>query len=198
MRSALWISGLATAALLNACGGGGDNPLGNPPDVSNPGTVGGQKLSFLYYQRCIHPIFLAQLPIQGQTATNTCASSGCHSPIGTGGAFKVSDLAPTIDLSNPANTPEVVRTQAMYQNFVSSQASTVIGAPTSSRLLTKPLTLGVLHGGGVIFLDPSDPNARLISYWISRPMPEGQDEFSSAANSMFTPPNPATGVCNTQ
>jgi hypothetical protein len=166
--------------------------------VNNPPTVGGQKLSFLYYQRCIHPIFLAQLPIQGQVTTNTCASSGCHAPIGAGGSFKVSDMAPLVDMSNPANTPDVVRAQAMYQNFVSSQASTVIGAPTQSRLLTKPLTLGVLHGGGVVFLDQSDPNARLISYWISRPMPEGQDEFSSAANSMFTPPDAATGTCNTQ
>jgi hypothetical protein len=29
-------------------------------------------------------------------------------------------------------------------------------------------------------------------------MPQGQDEFSSAANAMFTPPDPSVGVCNTQ
>jgi hypothetical protein len=48
-----------------------------------------------------------------------------------------------------------------------------------------------------VFLDQSDPNARLIAYWIGRPMPQGQDEFGSAADSMFTPPDPATGACNT-
>ena len=29
-------------------------------------------------------------------------------------------------------------------------------------------------------------------------MPQGQDEFSSAANGMFTPADPNTGTCNTQ
>jgi hypothetical protein len=28
-------------------------------------------------------------------------------------------------------------------------------------------------------------------------MPQGQDEFSSAAASMFTPADPETGTCNT-
>jgi len=50
----------------------------------------------------------------------------------------------------------------------------------------------------VVFAGPNDANAKLIAYWIGRPMPQGQDEFSSAADSMFTPPNPATGACNTQ
>jgi hypothetical protein len=189
---------IAAAAFAVACGGG-DNPVGNPPDVSNPPTVGGQKLSFIYFQRCINPIFLAELQINqgGVVSTNTCASGGCHSnATGTGGALRLAESASLVDLSNPANTPDVVRGQAMYQNFVSSQASTVIGSPPQSRLLTKPLTLNVLHGGGVIFADQSDPNAKLINYWISRPMPQGQDEFGSAANSMFTPPDAATGACN--
>lgn len=191
---------VAAAVLASACGGG-DNPLGNPPDVSNPPTVGGQKLSFIYFQKCINPIFLAALRVDqgGVISTNTCASGGCHSSVtGTGGALRLSESASMVDLSNPANTPDVVRGQAMYQNFVSSQASTVIGAPTQSRLLTKPLTLNVLHGGGVIFADQNDPNAKLINYWISRPMPQGQDEFSTAASSMFTPPDAATGTCNSQ
>ena len=76
--------------------------------------------------------------------------------------------------------------------------TTVIGTPSQSRLLTKPLTLNVLHGGGVVFADQSDANAKLIAYWIGRPMPQGQDEFSNASDTMFTPPNPATGACNTQ
>jgi hypothetical protein len=102
-----------------------------------------------------------------------------------------------VDLADPANTPDVVRATDIYKNFYSALGSTVVGAPVQSRLLTKPLTLNVLHGGGVVFLDQSDPNARLIAYWIGRPMPQGQDEFGSAADSMFTPPDPATGACNT-
>ena len=190
----------AVFALITGCGGGSGNPLGNPPTIQNPPTAGGQKLSFVYFQKCINPIFLAQLQINqgGVVSTNTCASSGCHdNTSGTGGALRVVQSATAVDLSDPANTPDVVRTSDMYKNFYSSQGSTVIGTPLQSRLLTKPLTLNVLHGGGVVFLDQSDPNARLIAYWIGRPMPQGQDEFSSAADSMFTPPDPATGACNT-
>jgi hypothetical protein len=190
----------AAAALVSGCGGGG-NPLGNPPDVSNPPVVGGQKLSFIYYQKCINPIFLAQLQVNqgGVISSNTCASGGCHATVGgNGGALSLLEAATAVDLSNPANSPDVVRAEKMYKNFVSSQGSTVIGSPVQSRLLTKPLTLGVLHGGGVIFADQNDPNARLINYWISRPVPQGQDEFSTAANSMFTPADAATGACNSQ
>ena len=63
--------------------------------------------------------------------------------------------------------------------------------------MNKPLVRGVLHGGGLVFDDVNMPEAKLIRYWISRPMPLGQDEFSAAANSMFTPADPATGTCNT-
>jgi hypothetical protein len=154
----------------------------------------------VYFQKCINPIFLAQLQVNqgGVVSTNTCASSGCHdNTTGTGGAFRVVQSAQAVDLADPANTPDVVRATDIYKNFYSAQGSTVVGAPAQSRLLTKPLTLNVLHGGGVVFLDQSDPNARLIAYWIGRPMPQGQDEFGSAADSMFTPPDPATGACNT-
>ena len=75
---------------------------------------------------------------------------------------------------------------------------TVLGSAAQSRLLAKPLLLNVLHGGGQIFPDAQDPNAKLIQYWISHPVPAGQDEFSSAANVMFTPPDPTTGSCNSQ
>ena len=50
----------------------------------------------------------------------------------------------------------------------------------------------MLHGGGQIFFDLNDVNAKRIAYWISRPMPQGQDEFSIAGNSML---DPATGAC---
>lgn len=196
--------GVAVAAsmaiVLAACGGGGDNPLGNPPEVSNPGGTSGQRLSFVYYQKCINPILLASLQIPGSTATNTCAASGCHGDVtGVGGAFRVVPGAPQVDLADAANTPTVVRTTDMWKNFYSSQGSTVIGSPTQSNMLRKPLVQGVLHGGGIIFANQQDANARLLQYWISRPVPEGQDEFSVAAgNAMFTPPDAATGACNSQ
>jgi hypothetical protein len=186
---------------LAGCGGGDGNPLGNPPSVLNPPATGGQRLSFVYFQKCINPILLAPLQINqgGVISTNTCASSGCHDDItGTGGALRLVQSAQAVDLANPANTPEAVRGNDMYKNFYSSQGSSVIGTPLQSRMLTKPLTLSVLHGGGVIFADQNDSNAKLIAYWIGRPMPQGQDEFSSAANSMFTPANPATGTCNSE
>jgi len=193
------IAGAAGAVALvglAACGGGG--PLGNAPTVSNPPATGGQKLSFVYFQKCINPVLVAQLALPGG-GTGSCAASGCHDNTnGTGGAFRMQGAAAAVDLSNPANTPDVVRLTDMYRNFFSAQGSTVIGAPTQSRLVNKPLVNGVLHGGGVIFASAQDPNVKLIEYWISRPMPEGQDEFSNASSAMFTPPDPATGTCNTQ
>jgi len=188
------------ALMLGACGGSG-NPLDNPPTVQNPTTTGGQKLSFVYFQKCIQPIFVARLQVNqgGVISTNTCAAAGCHDNVsGTGGALRLVGAAQPVDLANPANTVEVVRASDMYKNFYSAQGEVVFGAPLSSRLLTKPLLLNVLHGGGLIFTSQADPNVRLIQYWITRPMPQGQDEFSSAANSMFTPPDPNVGTCNTQ
>lgn len=200
-RRSGWRGGAAAAAmavLAAACGGGGDNPLGNPPDIVNPPGGSGQSLSFVYFQRCINPLLVAQLSLPGG-GTGSCASAGCHDNAnGTGGAFRTVATAAFVNLDDPANTPDAVRLTEMYRNFYSAQGSTVIGSPTSSRLLTKPLVQGVLHGGGLIFADTNDPNVRLLQYWISRPMPQGQDEFSSAAAAMFTPADPDTGTCNTQ
>ncbi len=196
------LSGLTLAVLgLASCGGGDSNPFGNPADVNNPPGVGGQKLSFAYFQKCINPIFLAQLQINvnGTISTNTCAGSGCHdTTTGTGGAFRVVPAATAVDLTNAANTPDVVRLTDMYKNFYSAQGEVVNGSLTQSRLLAKPRLLNVLHGGGLIFPNDQDPNVKLISYWISHPVPLGQDEFSAAASSMFTPADPVTGTCNTQ
>jgi hypothetical protein len=191
---------LLGAGLLAGCGGG-SNPFDNPPDVSNPAKVGGQKLSFAYFQRCIDPILLAKLTIthDGTTSTNTCAGAGCHdNTTGTGGALRVVPSAQAVDLADPANTPDTVRASDMYKNFYSAQGSVVVGVPTQSRLLTKPLLMGVLHGGGLIFADDQDPNAVLIQYWITHPMPQGQDEFSPAGNALFTPADAQAGACNTQ
>ncbi|MBI5255108.1 MAG: hypothetical protein HY855_01310 [Burkholderiales bacterium] len=189
---------IALLASLAACGGG-SNPLDNPPQVANPATAGGQKLSFLYFQKCINPIFLMPLPAPDGGAVNTCAGAGCHAnATGTGGAFRVEPGAQPVDLADPRNTPEVVRQSAMYKNFYSAQGEVVFGSPTQSRLLAKPRLLNVLHGGGQVFASDQDPAVRRIAYWISRPVPQGQDEFSAAGDSMFTPPNAKEGTCNTQ
>jgi hypothetical protein len=195
------LAGLAVAALVASCGGSSGNPFDNPATVTNPGIVSGQHLAFAYFQRCINPIFLAQLPIQlnGTTSINTCAGSGCHDNVtGTGGAFRLVPGALAIDLSDPAMTPDVIRLTDMYKNFYSAQGEVVLGTPEQSRLLAKPLVLNVFHGGGLIFPSEADPNAQLIKYWISHPAPQGQDEFSTATYAMFTPPDPKTGTCNTQ
>lgn len=197
--AALLVSAVALVAV--ACGGGGSNPLDNPATVENPATSGGQKLSFAYFQRCVFPVFNAELTIRqgSQTSTNTCASSGCHdNATGTGGALRVVGKAEPVDVTNAANTPEVIRATDMYKNFYSAQSATVIGAPTQSRLLLKPLVQGVLHGGGVVFDSAADPNAKVLAYWISHPAPAGQDEFSSATWTLFTPADPNTGACKTE
>lgn len=186
-------------ALLAACGGG-SNPLGNPPDVDNPPGTGGRKLAFAYFQRCIFPIFLAELPINqnGQISTNTCAGGGCHDDVtGTGGALRVIRTAPTLDVTDPANTAEVIRASDMYKNYYSALGVTIPGDPLHSRLLAKPLLLNMLHGGGLVFENTSDENAKLIQYWIDHPAPSTQDEFSAATYGMFNPPDPNTGTCKT-
>jgi hypothetical protein len=196
------LAGGCIALGLASCGGsGGSNPLDNPPLVENPPSVGGQKLSFAYFQRCINPIFLAQLQINvgGVVSTNTCAGSGCHDDrTGTGGAFRVVASAAAMDVTDPANTPDVIKASEMYKNFYSAQGMVLIGSAAQSRLLTKPRVQGVLHGGGLIFDDPNDPNVKLIEYWITHPAPQGQDEFATATYNMFTPNDPNTGACNTQ
>lgn len=188
---------LAAAGLtiLAGCGGGG--ALDNPPAVANPPGSSGQKLSFLYFQRCVNPILNTPLPIRinGSTSTNTCAAGGCHDNVsGTGGALRLLGGAAAVD---PTAAIDVVRASDMYKNYYSSLGESVVGNPEQSRLLNKPLVRNTLHGGGLIFETAEDPAARLIRYWINRPMPAGQDEFSSAANTMFSPADPATGACNT-
>lgn len=193
----------AAAAILGlaSCGGGGSNPLDNPNTLSNPTLTSNQRLAFAYFQRCVFPIFNAQLPVQinGQTTINTCAASGCHDNTnGTGGAFRVIGNAQPVDLTNPANTADIIRASDMYKNFYSAQGEVVFGSPLISRILAKPMVNGVLHGGGLIFANAQDPNARLIQFWINNPAPTGTDEFSSSTFGMFTPADPNTGTCRTQ
>ncbi|MBX3619029.1 MAG: hypothetical protein KF891_03405 [Rhizobacter sp.] len=176
------LGGLSAAALLLVVAGcGGGSPLTNPPDITNEQVTGGETLSFKYYQECINPVFKAALPIPGSASlTNTCAASGCHNSLNSsGGALRlIFDAQPVADLS----TPDTVRTGAdMYKNFISAKGVTVIGNPGDSRLITKPRLVGVaFHGGGLIFDSDADVNVQLFRYWISHPVPAGQDEFSTA------------------
>jgi hypothetical protein len=196
---ARWSALLALALGLSACGGG-DSALDNPPQVANPPVADNNagRLSFVYFQRCIQPVLNTPLRvvINGVPSINTCASAGCHdNASGTGGALRLVGSALPADLTL---TPAQIRNTEMYRNYFSSAGEVAIGQPLQSRLLNKPLVRNVLHGGGLIFESPDDPAARLIRYWIERPMPQGQDEFSPAAAALFTPADLNTGACNTQ
>ena len=191
----LALAGLTLVATLGLSGCGGGNPLGNPSDVQNPAGTGGEKLSFAYYQKCIEPL-LVQAIATPAGGTATCAAGGCHSNAnGTGGALRIIETASVVDLSASA---DAIRASDIYKNFYSAMGASVPGNSAESRLLNKPLVRGVLHGGGQILASENDPVAVLIRYWIDHPAPEGQDEFSTATYSMFTPADPATGSCNTQ
>lgn len=177
------------AAALAGCGGG------NPPDVSNPAGPAGQKLAFAYYQKCIQPLLSTPIPAPHGGGSNTCASGGCHdNTSGTGGALRLVGAAAAVDLALPA---EQIRASEMYRNYYSALGATVPGDALASRLLSKPLLLGVLHGGGLILGGVDDPVALRLRYWIEHPAPKDQDEFSPATYGMFTPADPATGECNT-
>jgi len=205
-RSAAAVRGTVAAAAavlgLASCGGGGSNPLDNPSTLQNPTLTGNQRLAFAYFQRCVFPVLLAPLQIRfanGTTAINTCAASGCHDNTnGTGGAFRVIGNAQTIDLNNAANTADIIKASDMYKNFYSAQGEVVFGSPLTSRILAKPMVNGVLHGGGLVFENAQDANARIFMYWINNPAPTGASEFAISTYGMFTPADPMTGTCNTQ
>jgi hypothetical protein len=189
---------LPSLGLVGGCGGSGGNPLDNPDSVENPtGSVSGQKLSFAYFEFCVNPIFNTDLPINvnGTVSTNKCASSGCHDSVtGTGGAFRLVGAAGIEALTQ---TPEATRATDMYKNYYSAQGSAVVGSPSLSNLLNKPRVFRVLHAGGLIFLDATDPNVKLIEYWITHPRPKTGDEFSNS-DSMFTNGVPRLGECKNQ
>jgi hypothetical protein len=192
-RTPALLSPLLAAAALVACGGG--SPLDNPPTLANPPGATGQKLSYAYFERCVNEVLKTPLPvnINGAISVNTCASAGCHdNTTGTGGALRLLQAAAP---AASGATPAEVRAADMYKNYYSSLGETVVGAPDDSRLLNKPLVRGVLHGGGIIFDSVNSAEAKVIRYWISRPMPQGQDEFGSAAGSMF---DATTGACKSE
>jgi hypothetical protein len=184
---------LAAALGLAGCGGG-NGVLDNNPTLNNPPQEGSQWLSFAYFQRCVNPVLNARLANANSSTTSTCSSAGCHDNVtGAGGALRLVGAAAAVNLSQSA---AALRSSEIYKNYFSSLGLSRLGAPEQSAMLNKPLVRGVLHGGGAIFSTPSDPAAKAIAYWINRPMPAGQDEFSVSANSMFTPPDPSTGACN--
>lgn len=174
------VVGLCLALLgLTSCGGG--NPLDNPPLVNNEVVIGGQKLSFEYFQKCINPILVAQLPIPGSSLTNTCAAGGCHDSVsGSGGSLRITLGAQMVTVGSPPDVDAIHATD-MYRNFKSAQGRVVFSDPATSLLVTKPLVQSVLHGGGRIFANDQDPNVKLIFYWMTHPAAQGQDEFSSPA-----------------
>lgn len=177
---------LATAALLSGCGGA--------TEIDNPAGATGQKLVFAYYQRCIEPLLTTPLPAPQGGGSNTCSSGGCHDSVtGTGGALRLIGSAALQDLGQDAAT---LRASEMYRNFYSAQGVTVPGDALASRLLTKPLVLGVLHGGGQVLASTDDLLARRIAYWVNHPAPAEQDEFSAAAAAtMFQGGDVAAGEC---
>jgi hypothetical protein len=185
------------AALISlaSCGGGsGNGVLDNNATINNPPLNGGQWLSFAYFQRCVNPVLNARIANAGSSTTSTCSSGGCHDNVtGAGGALRLVGAAPVVSL---VQSMDALRSSEIYKNYFSSLGLSRLGAPEQSAMLNKPLVRGVLHGGGVIFSNTNDAGAKTIAYWINRPMPPGQDEFSSAANTMFTPPDPSTGACN--
>jgi len=197
-----------SALVFVACGGGA---FDNAPNVQNPqGNANGQALSFAYFQRCVQPVLRKDLPVRigNQTVINSCAASGCHDNAnGTGGALRLTAGAPDVPiaLASPPNgtvangglAAAQIRQSEMYRNFYSAQGEAIIGAPLSSRLMLKPLVRTVLHGGGLVFDSDDNPDAKVIRYWISRPMPAGQDEFSDAAQALFAGGDVVNGACLT-
>jgi len=189
------------ASMLVACGGDGGNRSTTRRRCRTPSRTSGQKLSFVYFQKCVQPVFLKQLQINqnGVISTNTCAAAGCHdNATGTGGAFRLLGNAQPVDMANPANTPDVIRTTDMYKNFYSVAGRGGVRGAAVEPAADQAADAQCTARGRAHLPERSDPNVMLIRYWISRPMPQGQDEFSSAANSMFTPADPNAGICNTQ
>jgi hypothetical protein len=81
----------------------------------------------------------------------------------------------------------------MYRNFFSAQGVSVIGNPGASLPAGQAPAANVLHGGGLVLAADGEA-ARRLAFWIVRPMPPGQDEFSSAGLALLT----SDGRCRTE
>lgn len=170
----------AAAGLLSACG---------PVDVTQ-GPPGGT-LCFDYFQQCVNPVFDATLPIYDQNGivigNNTCSASGCHqNPGSAGGSLKITPSALTVMVSGAMTDADkaTVRATPMYGNFLSAKGGADLNTPRQSFLLKKPL-VEVLHGGGRVFVNDQDPNARQFLFWITNRVPQGGDEFHAQCATLF-------------
>ncbi|GMR20824.1 MAG: hypothetical protein BMS9Abin36_1421 [Gammaproteobacteria bacterium] len=134
---------------------------------------GGNTLCFNYFQSCINPI------LDENIAGKTCSASGCHRQgEAFGGAFRTDPTA--ADGSTE-----------MLANFISAKGATNLNNAANSKLLTKPLVSGILHGGGVVFTT-ADPQYSEILYWINNSVTAQDDPicdnlFNGTACQIYNP-----------
>ena len=188
-------------AALGACGGGIEPASATPRGREPAATPGSQQLSFAYFQKCVYPIFLAQLQIQGQRELDQHLRR-----LGLPRQRHRHRRRLSLDRQRAAARPRPTRPTRPTSSARATCTRTSTrrrarwcsarrrrAACSPSRWCSTCCT-----AAAGLRQRPSDPNAKLITYWITHPVPLGQDEFSSAANSMFTPADPNTGTCNTQ
>lgn len=138
-----------------------------------------------YFEACINPILTQPLAGPGGApGTFSCSSEGCHNvTTGAAGSFKI--------------FPRANRgSDEIRANFLSAKSFVNISDPAQSKILLEPLA-GVSsvvggHGGGDIFLDPSDSRYQEIYLWISSP----QESATEACPSLDWFPNDGSKRCN--
>ena len=152
-----------------------DNPLDNPPTVSNP-TAHRQTSSCPSptSRSCINPIFLAQLPIHSATARldqhlrrRRVATT---TPTAPAARFVSCPTRSRSTSPNPANTPDVIRASDMYKNFYSAQGDGGDRlADAEPRCSPSRWCNGVLHGGGLVFETAQRSRTRKLIAVLDQP-----------------------------
>jgi hypothetical protein len=94
---------------------------------------------------------------------------------GTGGALRLDGTATAVDLTLP---PAQIRTSAMYRNFFSAQGVSVIGNPRRQPAAGQAAAGRTCCTAAAWSLPPT-ARPRAPGVLDRRPMPPGQDEFSS-------------------
>ena len=121
----------------------------------------GQTLCLSDFIACVNPIYNATMQNSGGLPVQ-CASSGCHElGSGSGGSLRV--------------YPNSVDAGELQINFISSLSNANLGAPASSKLLTKPVAGPVGHAGGDIIPDSSDPCYAAILAWVTNSVVDQAD-----------------------